>query len=135
MIKQQLTGETWAIGGKPEEIIPLHTSLYNWQGIGFTKPKIGPESQFDLPVCEPLNLGAPETFLYFIVKKDNFLKARIKAMLNAVNPLPHLHIKGKDCMPDAKIEAAKQFDSIQDERFLDYCGVGLAMDVFEMEVA
>jgi hypothetical protein len=135
MIKQQLTGETWAIGGKPEEILPLHTSLYNWHGIGFDKPATGPESQFDIPTCEPLNLGAPETFLYFIVKKANFLKARTMAMLNASNPLPHLHIKGKDCMPDAKLEAEKQFSGIQDEKFLDYCGVGLVMDICELEIA
>ena len=129
MIKQQLTGETWAIGGKPEDIIPLHTSLYNWQAIGSNRPKVGPESQFDFETCEPLDLGAPDLFLYFLVNKAKFLRARALAMLNCVNPLPNLVNKGKSCLPEAKIEAEKQFSAIGDEKFLDYCGIGLVLDV------
>ncbi len=132
MIKQQLTGETWAIGGKPEEIIPLHTALYNWQGIGSTRKGNGHESQFDTDDCKPLNLGSPETFLYFTVNKVKFIRARALAMLNCLNPLPHLSNKGKSCMPQATIEAEKQFSQMEDEKFLDYCGIGLVMDVCEI---
>ena len=133
MIKQQLTGETWAIGGKPDEIMPLHTSLYNWQGIGFDKPGVGPESQFDLPKCEPLNLGAPDLFLYFLVKKTKYLRARALAKLNCLNPLPALSIKGKDCMPAAKIEVEKEFSGIENENFLDYCSVKDFQEICDLQ--
>jgi hypothetical protein len=135
MIKQQLTGETWAIGGKPEEIVPLHTALYNWQGIGNRKiGRNGKESQFDYN-DEPLNLGSPETFLYFIVSKVKYLKARALAKLNCLNPIPALAIKGKDCMPAAKTEAEKEFGAITDEKFLDYCGLKEVQEICEIELA
>jgi hypothetical protein len=122
MIKQQLTGETWAIGGKPEEIIPLHTQMFNWQGIGFNNDD-----------CEPLDMGAPEMFMYFLIKKENFLKAKAKAMLNALNPLPALSEKGKSCWDKAIAEANRQFDAFEKENFLHYSSLGAAMDVFEIE--
>ena len=123
MLKQQLTGEVWAVGGKPEDIIPLHTALYNWQGIGFKNEP-----------CEPLDLGAPDLFVYFLVRKANFIKARAKAMLNCINPLPHLSNKGKSCWGLAEVEAGKQFDALSnEEKFIHYGNLGMVMDIVEME--
>jgi hypothetical protein len=130
MIKQQLTGETWAIGGKPEEIVPLHTALYNWQGIGNRKiGRNGKESQFDYN-DEPLNLGSPETFLYFIVNKAKYIKARCNAFYYAINPRP---CAGDGYLCD--LEAEKEFGAITDEKFLDYCGLKEVQEICEIELA
>ena len=101
MVKQQL-GIYWAIGGKPESVRPLFLSLHNRGATG----------------GELLNLGDENNFVYFIVAKNRFFKARVSAFCESVFP----KIKGmfRGNIDQAKEKVIGEWQAMEREDFLRY---------------
>ena len=104
MIKQSNYANQIAIGGTKEEVEPLFTALYNWQGTDAT----------DL-----LSLGSDE-FFYFLIQEDKYIDARAKAFcMNWQNYWKKEELNSVGgAWALAKDKARKELDGITEERFL-----------------
>jgi hypothetical protein len=101
MIKQQL-GNYWAIGGNPESVRPLFLSLHNRGATG----------------GEVLNLGDEDNFVYFLVTKKNYFKARVSAFCESVLPKVKGQFRGN--IEQSKEKAINEWQAMDQEDFLRY---------------
>ena len=107
LIKQQLTADLFGVAGASKEIEPLFTSLYNWGGI-FKQESCG-----DL-----LDLGNPEVFQYFLIINKDYILGRSRALCNVLANTKNFKHKKGGVLKIAINLAQKEWDSIENERFL-----------------
>ena len=107
-LKKQNLGALFSIGGHPDNIIPLTWQLYNYN-------YLFPNQEYQ----EPLDLGAPENFQYFLIEENKYINGRTAAFCNVLGA-KYDKFKGKKggSFNEAYEMALQEWESIQNEVFL-----------------
>ena len=99
MIRQLIDNNTIGFMGKPEEIIPFHMGLWNWNaGSG-----------------EIQDFGAPDLAVYFLCPRIKFFKARFSAILTNLGDEILAQFKGKkqSLIKFVRAKVKEEFDKIE----------------------